>query len=672
MGTSKKNRGKQRKNAKQQAASSTRTDLIDINDDNVIDTCLQIAKEHIQRADDSATCGLLYPETPPPLQQAALPIVLNFLNRCEHETFAGVLASVGGDLVSPAVWIKNLVRIALVNEHCYTMQIAESIGPLVRCMCNDTERLFFRSNKHWRQGIMSFVRLISSMIGISLSNSTDKKIVNTLFQHERLLTSIVQWGHWKEHRPDIMKVLSVEDFDIITKLGRETVPVLIMDGDNFIRDEDGEITATKDGKKRLRSIGTSPIVSTDYDPTCTTSFVGGFIRLVKDKGSCHREPSSSILEHLIADADCVDKDVINEVIDLGTNHAFDFESAEFAAKLSTFIICGEVGEEIQPSDTRIAFAIRAGLVEMCLNFIRRFGHKSFYRKTDGDSLAGAIWYILLCTSDISLHQKTAKAIRSKKDEFQNQLGRLEKIATNNNTDVGMLLDMVKSILNLNGSYCCRCNKSLSKTEVKQCNGCSRMVYCSIACQKEDWLNGHNLTCCKSYTDATAGQFQGRVLPSTTLDKDEHILTYDKDGRFQGSVQPVVPIPEENERATTKLVELEKNITMIQLKLFLDNSETILSQAKVLNLPLYDCIVVFDLRRFLTRVEVKKYTDHYMPKAAKGYRKTRSKENITCIYDSYIFNGTYAAKDDEDKRQIYYVPKLSLQKMFPHEWLLNQK
>ena len=187
------------------------------------------------------------------------------------------------------------------------------------------------------------------------------------------------------------------------------------------------------------------------------------------------------------------------------------------------------------------------------------------------------------------------------------------------------------------------------------------------------IGGHSVTCCKSFTNETTGWFQGRVLPSTTENKKHHpVLTYDQDGQFHSSVvQSVVPILE-NERAANKLIELEKNISTIQLKLFLDNAEYIMSQSSSLGIPLWDCVVLFDLRCCPTEVEVKKYTDHYTPKAAKGFRKSRSKENITCIYNSCIFNGTYSAKDDEDKRQVYNVPKLSMQRMFPHEWLLNRK
>jgi len=84
----------------------------------------------------------------------ALPSVLLFLMRCEDETFQQVVASVRGDLTSPSKWIRILLSAAINVASC-RLQIAENIGPLVSCFCNDTERLFFKSNKHWRDGILS-------------------------------------------------------------------------------------------------------------------------------------------------------------------------------------------------------------------------------------------------------------------------------------------------------------------------------------------------------------------------------------------------------------------------------------------------------------------------------------------------------------------------------------
>ena len=41
-------------------------------------------------------------------QSGILSVVLGFLNRCEHETFDGVMDSIGGNLSTPATWIKLL------------------------------------------------------------------------------------------------------------------------------------------------------------------------------------------------------------------------------------------------------------------------------------------------------------------------------------------------------------------------------------------------------------------------------------------------------------------------------------------------------------------------------------------------------------------------------------
>lgn len=78
------------------------------------------------------------------------------------------------------------------------MQIAENISPLVQCFCNDTDRIFFKSNKHWNEGIKSFVELISKTI--AAMESSDKRINITKFLLSNndlsrdLTKSIVQWS----------------------------------------------------------------------------------------------------------------------------------------------------------------------------------------------------------------------------------------------------------------------------------------------------------------------------------------------------------------------------------------------------------------------------------------------------------------------------------------------
>ena len=478
------------------------------------------------------------------------------------------MARVGGDLKTPSSWIGILLQASFNDPSC-NLRIAENIGPLVRCMINDTQRLFFKSNKHWREGIASFAVLVLDMIKVSINRerADGTIIVDTLLRHEGLLVSIVQWGFWRDHRPDILKELKAvddingagiklkkKDWDSIFNMSTERTILLLNDA--WQRSGDG-------GIERLAAISSAPIINKAYDATNMVSYVSKLIQYVmnKDWESNELRLCFNTLLILIDEADCVDKEVITQLIVLGTNNEMirganimaDHEMAEHVAKVSFAALIQQPHEN--PSDARIAFAIRSGLIEMCLSFIERFG------KMDD------IEQIFRSIHIISLHQKTAKAIRSKKTMIEEKLVRLEQSPDITNNQSKKLLDMLRSTLDMNGSYCCRCNKSLGNTEVMQCNGCTSMVYCSRSCQREDWLNGHELTCCKSYTDEYSGQFQGRATPEE------------------------VP---SDERDAKKLLAIENNMTMIQLKLFLDNTETILNQARALDIPMYDCVVAIDL------------------------------------------------------------------------------
>ena len=58
---------------------------------------------------------------------------------------------------------------------------------------------------------MSFAELIHNLL-----SSTE--IINVLLKHECLLRCVIQWSFWtEEHRPDIVKLLNVEDCQIIAK-----------------------------------------------------------------------------------------------------------------------------------------------------------------------------------------------------------------------------------------------------------------------------------------------------------------------------------------------------------------------------------------------------------------------------------------------------------------------
>ena len=568
-----------------------------------------------------------------------LSAVFNFLQRCEDETFGMVMAGVGGNLATPSMWIKLLARASEREPSC-RLQIAQNIGPLVRCMCADTKRLFFKSNKHWKEAITYFVVLIWILvrtINSEESNDTKMNIVGTLLKHEELLKTIVQWGFWgEEHRPDIAKELTVNGCSHIVSIGREITAWIIH----------GCYDACDDFSSRepLVTICTTPIVSKDYDPDCMVSHLSELIRRIKKATSGDMSYVLRLVERLMCCSDCVDKEVITEIIDFGTNFATNYSHAGCTANISAAMLVQQQFKfgyyNGQPSDSRAAFTLRAGLIEMCLTFIERFGGHELFGQDDDYSLSQHMQDILINVYEVSLHKKTAKAIRSKRSTIEERRVRLEqKPNITNNVKCKEILDMIRSILNLNGLYCCRCNKTLGRKEIKRCNGCNCMTYCSKACQKEDWLSGgHDLSCNKEYTEEQAGRFQGRVWPKTL---------------------------QENERAAAKMKELEINITMIQLKLFLDNTETILNRARDLGIPLCDCVVGFDLRKCPPTVKVMRYSKRYnSAELEKAFDGSRSKDNITCIYRSIIYNGEL---DEDGEDQV-----LEMQRFFPHEWLSKKE
>lgn len=290
-----------------------------------------------------------------------------------------------------------------------------------------------------------------------------------MFQYEGLLSSIVQWGFWSEkHRPDIIKELKYEgltnDCDVIFLISRKILNLLVSDETGF-QAEGSRI-------RLLKTLGTTPIINKSYDPSCTVSYTAGLVRRLKT--AYLAKDVFGIVQRLIRDANCVDKGVITEIIDLGTNYSSHHETAVNVALISTEMIHqGAPGKKQLRgdiiSDTRTSFAIREGLIEMCLAFIESFSKHESFRGLDG--LGNYIKQVFRSIYLVLLHKKTAKAITNKRNVIEGQLVCLQQIThLANKPESKELLDMVRSILNLNGSYCCRCNESLTKTEVKLCNG----------------------------------------------------------------------------------------------------------------------------------------------------------------------------------------------------------
>ena len=152
MTSSKKKRGKQRKAAK--LASAANNNISGDDTTAVVEDKAGSFLSAVRNGENFAT--ELLAQIPPGSYErwftsvgvsfegsGILSAVFNFLQRCEDETFGVVMAIVGGDLATPSTWIEFITKASELEPSC-RLQIVQNIGPLVKCMCSDTKRVFFQ------------------------------------------------------------------------------------------------------------------------------------------------------------------------------------------------------------------------------------------------------------------------------------------------------------------------------------------------------------------------------------------------------------------------------------------------------------------------------------------------------------------------------------------------
>jgi len=659
------------------------------------------------------------------VQQKLLDVVLEFLSRCKcNKEFAKVIknrkvGSVGGDLKSPSTWIELLISVSSISKDCHS-QIIDNIGPLVSCMCNDTKRKFFGSNRHWHESILPFATLIEKLLLVEENFSK-------LSQHEGLFEKIIQWWFWKSHRPDITKEaesyrITVSTFDdyffspgnpeemdegfapivyllclwvvailsIYAFMGGETVSLSAIELEQIETFLDNEIAfmvlekvhafeyersetifndfddvdvsydflsagetissvsnvgedavfhlirctrGSSDAKTWLEKLGTIPIVSRAYDPNCKVSLVGGVVRHIKKYGD---SSYLSLLDDLIGYADCVDKDVITEMIGLG----FDFDSSNYTSAdadhvlrvISAMIMQSFEGGIEQPSDTRVAYAICAGLFEMVTNIITRFGDD----QKSCERLCSTINSIMHNVYLLSFHKKTSKALSNKRNEIVYDLCRLEKhmIIVDDAGSISifgissgceMTVRIVQSILDVTSTNCHYCNKFIERSEMKKCAACKRMCYCSEECQRNDWQIGTHEQECKNGKYLIPSYRTPEHNTSKRKDIEDNMLFSDIFNKHTEEVGQLLVAQDEESRS--------KSIVLLDLRQW----------------PLIPKVVVG--ADYFTTPEDRAWFDR---RSDQGQNCSDDKSTI-CIFSSPIFNG----KENENMiiYQIYTLTRV---------------
>jgi hypothetical protein len=369
-------------------------------------------------------------------------------------------------------------------------------------------------------------------------------------------------------------------------------------------EDDGESLFTQEELDRLKLIAATPVVSKAFNANCKVLYVVGIIRMLKVIKSDVPEDRRDLLDFLsyfTMNSDlCVDNEVIAEVIDLGRNFTSNVDDANDIARLSCTMITRRAEGGIHPVDKRIAYAIHSGLLEMCLELVRRF-------TCDHSSL---MMDILICIAKyiqaVSFHQKTVKAIRDRRSQIMQELKTLRgALSAKIETEKPLrFVNILSSIIDLNEGSCSRCNKPIEWRTTQFCGGCRRVVYCGETCQKEDWQSGKHSSDC-SFLACSA----------------------DVVGLTKFEVSSI--------RDISKLKALQNNVIVIQKKLFFRQDDRIWNQLMTYSDRL-DYVVVFNLAQ---PIAFEHYRNQFTcSKQRKWFEEFRSLDKLVCVYMSRVLNG----------------------------------
>jgi hypothetical protein len=315
-------------------------------------------------------------------------VTLEFLKQCEHENFNHVVDKVKGNLRTPVDWMEIIVYYSTF-EQC-KVEIASGIQTVIRCLCDDTKRVFFKSNKYWHQAVPHFVTLVSNLLAWygSSSKVTASTVCHILLQNEGFLENMIQKTFWSLYRPDIVKEQShhcLSDIMFIESFARRVIKNIFCIGlERNVPDTDAELNRlavpeafSQDGLDLITTIAKTPVVSRAHDPECNVNYVVGMIRMLKlvdSHDSVDRRDQLSFLNSMFAyNADYVDNGIIAEVIEFGSKFIADIDDALSISEISYFMLVRKGAQgNVYPIDKRLAFAIKSGLLDMCVEFIMRF------------------------------------------------------------------------------------------------------------------------------------------------------------------------------------------------------------------------------------------------------------------------------------------------------------
>ena len=559
----------------------------------------------------------------------------NYVSDCYPQTWIILLGNIaaGDNKESDMIFQRETTHGEFSRQ-----QIATSIAPFVNCMLNEVDREYFKCNAYWHKSVHGFIHLIENL-------SFSRAAGEVLNQYDGLFDFIAQSMFWETQRRDLMEEAKQairskplqEHFSIITVAAAHCADRLLR-----IYDERSE-----NGKKQLLDAATLPVVSRAYDPYCKTLFIFGVINLYKvsaqAKPNEDRRYLTPLLLRLVL-GDCVDKDVIKSIINLGYSSTPYYKDAVCIGVLLSSMLIPHYSpldlsaefsdiDVTRPNDRRFAFAIDAGLFEMCLDLIARFGTHNNGEGSDEDGylIPKSMTNIMEAAHSVSFNEKSSKSIAKRREKI---VDALHKARIPNNTNCQKLARTLKSIVDRNFDagqdrleFMCNCCSSvLSKKNALRCSKC-KTTYCSRKCQEKDWPT-HKQQC--------------------------------KEG-------------EAGKKPDKKEIVYHANVITIGQGIFRKNILRFVMKAIVMKLDIHDCVCVVNLCRVtsLHLMPIDEFlSKHSVDEGGANFIRKSHKEQEGAMIGSVISNGT----STDEKRFVSTVIHLGswseLQADFTEQFVKN--
>jgi len=496
MGTSKKNRGKQRKAQKPNAAQKF-TDRVDKyrktirslpastvinsirNKEAVPTVAVFTLLEHLVRGDagqqEQVVVTLLNNLADGGLVQA-------LLETCVDGCTEGLR---GGDeypeleQTFPSMWVRSLAHIT--NSVCtgseremLKLEVAFGVSPLLEVFSNDTSRIYFGSNKEWHACLEPFVFVI-----YFLAQSNDASQI--LLSNEQVVKFMIHASFFGSNNMYPQHEVMVEEAAQITNDADKHFFKISLICMKFMH---RALSLYESSKEKMNEIACMEVVRNVRGDNAPP-FILGLIEIIKEYTKKSYEEKQTFYVVLLSlstvsleGGSSLDQRVIPALTDLGKNHSKTYEDATANAVI--------ISQALDSDEEKLETAIDFGLVEI-LGLLVKFGGVNDGKVDKEGHLLSSLEKMLVSMDSIS---KSSEILANKRESIVEALeAAVLSIPQNDNSQV-----IYQNLCEIAGhdhdhieekkeeSYSCtNCFVELEKEKLRQCTKC-QTIYCSRDCQ----------------------------------------------------------------------------------------------------------------------------------------------------------------------------------------------